>query len=156
MSRSQNGFTLIELIMTIVLLGILSAFALPRFASFGGAAKLAALQGALGAFKSAAAIAHLQAQVTPPVEAGGKRVIYLEGEAIEMLGLYPAATMDGIVKAAQLEENDIIAISDSKDGNINVAIWGNWDCKFNYTLRASWSVPTPSITSDSLLAENCK
>ena len=86
----------------------------------------------------------------------GKRVIYLEGEAIEMLGLYPAATMDGIVKAAQLEENDIIAISDSKDGNINVAIWGNWDCKFNYTLRASWSVPTPSITSDSLLAANCK
>jgi len=157
MRSAQRGFTLIELIMTIVILGILSAFALPRFADFGGAARLAALQGSLGAVKSAAAIAHLQARVTPPVQVGGKSVIYLEGEAIEMLGLYPAATMDGIVKAAQLEENDVIAISASADGeNINVAIWDNWDCKFNYTLSANWSVPTPSITSDSLLAENCK
>ncbi len=58
MKKQQSGFTLIELIMVIVILGILSAFALPRFADLGSEAQVAALDGAIGAVKSAAAISH--------------------------------------------------------------------------------------------------
>ena len=57
-SRKQKGFTLIELVMVIVILGILAAFALPRFADLGGDAREASIKGAQGAVKSASAIAH--------------------------------------------------------------------------------------------------
>ena len=38
-ARKEKGFTLIELVMVIVILGILAAFALPRFADLGGEAE---------------------------------------------------------------------------------------------------------------------
>jgi MSHA pilin protein MshA len=56
MIRTQKGFTIIELVVVIVILGILAAVAFPRFQDLSGNAKTAAVAGAVAAFKSAAVI----------------------------------------------------------------------------------------------------
>ena len=56
MKRIQRGFTLIELVMVIVILGVLAAIAIPKFIDMRGQANAAALAGVAGALSSAAAI----------------------------------------------------------------------------------------------------
>jgi prepilin-type N-terminal cleavage/methylation domain-containing protein len=56
MVRSQKGFTLIELVMVIVILGILAAVAIPRYLNLQNEALDASFNGICGGLKSSAAI----------------------------------------------------------------------------------------------------
>jgi len=56
--KNKKGFTLIELIMVIVILGILAAVAVPKFLDLQGSARTARLDNLTGALRSAVNILH--------------------------------------------------------------------------------------------------
>ena len=56
MLKNKGGFTLIELIMIIVILGILAAVAIPKYQDMATEARQAVVEGSAGALKSAAVI----------------------------------------------------------------------------------------------------
>ena len=133
-SRKEKGFTLIELVMVIVILGILAAFALPRFADLGGDARVSTLQGALGAVRSASSIAHAQA-LASDIENGN---ITLEGETITLVNGYPNAT--GIINAAQLSDEFEITPDPIADETAAVTV-SLGTCSFSYTPAAADGAP---------------
>ncbi len=143
--NKQTGFTLIELVVVIVILGILAATAMPRFVGLQGDARLAKGQAIFGSVRSAAAIAHAAAlarstQVGP---------IGMEGTNVTLVSGYPTADAAGIIAAAQLVAGtDNVAISAggaAAGSTITIDINGAADptlCRISYTSPAANNAPT--------------
>ena len=155
MNKSQSGFTLVELVVVILILGILSATALPRFMNVSKQAHEAAVAGAAGGLGAGVALVRAQWIANGTTGADVDVAGFGDGTvAVNTSGWPVGLTNAGLTTTTHCDEvwknvmqNPPSAAAASTTTDYSIALNGTTGCTFTY-------VPATSPTSMSITYES--
>ncbi|EOC1767289.1 type II secretion system protein [Vibrio fluvialis] len=154
--KRQGGFTLIELVVVIVILGILAVTAAPRFLNLQDDAREASLQGLKGAMQGAAGIVYGKAAIDGnDTVSDGTATVTVGTTQVKVMNGYPQGNTDGIGNAVTGLDSDWSVVSGTSSTN-GTSISYTFDgyanatstkCAVTYSMPASASEPTITVYS---------
>lgn len=116
--KAQQGFTLIELVVVIVILGILAVTAAPKFIDLTSDARFSVMKGVEGSIEGAVSLAQSKAIIDSQLDATGE--ILIGGTYYALVHGYPAAEAAGTGAGTTTNGLGIISLIDL-DSNSDIA-----------------------------------
>ncbi|WGK81704.1 type II secretion system protein [Vibrio aestuarianus] len=150
--KRQGGFTLIELVVVIVILGILAVTAAPRFLNLQDDARSASLQGLKGAMQGAAGIIYGKAAIEGQ-ETGLSGAISVAGSTLQLNYGYPEATSSALNLVVDGLSDDWSVLSGGTaadgSGSISYGFSGYTACYVTYTAATSDNISATTVVQGS-------